>query len=54
MNAWDLSPPNSGRGSPFEGFEAMTAPTPMMSTNTSPMATETNARAGRRFTGYVG
>jgi hypothetical protein len=32
----------------------MTAPIPMMSTNTSPMATETSARAGRRVTGYVG
>jgi hypothetical protein len=26
----------------------------MMSTNTSPMATETSARAGRRVTGFVG
>jgi hypothetical protein len=53
MNAWDLSPPNSGRGSSFDGWEATTAPIPVMSTNASP-ATETNACFGRRVTGSVG
>ena len=54
MNAWDLSPPNSGREAPFEGWEATTAPIPVMSTNASPMATETSACLGRRVTGSVG
>src|SRR5215211_3706714 len=46
MKACDLAPPNSGRGSPFDGCEARVGP--------SPTATMASVRIGRRVTGYAG
>jgi len=54
MKACDLAPPNSGRGSPFDGCEAMVGPIPAMSTSTSPTATDASVRAGRLVTGSGG